>query len=60
MANSNQPTHQGRYVELPGGVIYDTGLGIELCRINVDDLHTFDALDVVKVITDALNAEWPK
>lgn len=58
MAICTQPTHQGRFIELPGGAIMDTGTGIEVCRVNVEGLHTFDAADCVKAVLDALNAKW--
>lgn len=58
MATIAQPNQNGRFIEMPGGVIMDTATRKVVCRVNVEDLHTFDAADCVKAIVDGMNANW--
>lgn len=58
MQASQQETQQGRFVEIPGGVIYDMVLEQKVASVNVGGLTTFDAAEVMSVLCRALNKHY--
>ncbi|WP_139291285.1 hypothetical protein [Paracoccus sp. SM22M-07] len=51
-------TNQHRFVEMPGGSIYDVSLKREVCRVSVGELHIHDAADLISVIINALSSKY--